>query len=362
MIDEAGGSLAYLLGIPRSGTTLLAYLLNQNSAIHAPPEPWVMLALQCLGQVPARHPADGALLGQAFRDFCDDRTLNRAKAAFAAMLYNDALTRTGKTILVDKTPRYYQILPELLQVFPDARFIWLKRNPFAVAASLKATWSFNLLEALESKVDHPLLFDLVLGLRRLAVFFESPSDAMIAVHYERLVTDPAGTMSEVFSFLGAPPEAISGEIDPAHPFFGATRMGDSKIRETDHIHRDSLDRWEEQLSPAEIQAVADCFGSSFITRLGYSDGFERARRHGITEPRQEATSAIVARIEAEYETCLAGVAQTTPPGLDGDLRRQLDEKEQVIQDLLRSERHEVVADLRRQLEEKEAVIQRLLRQ
>ena len=41
---------------------------------------------------------------------------------------------------LDKTPRYYLILKELEQVFPDAKFIFLFRNPVQIYASMLSTW------------------------------------------------------------------------------------------------------------------------------------------------------------------------------------------------------------------------------
>ncbi|WP_461194625.1 sulfotransferase [Bradyrhizobium sp. UFLA06-06] len=38
-----GATVCFLLGLPRSGTTLLAHLLQQHPEITAPPEPWLCL-------------------------------------------------------------------------------------------------------------------------------------------------------------------------------------------------------------------------------------------------------------------------------------------------------------------------------
>ena len=54
--------IVYVLGVPRSGTTLLTHLLAQHPAILCPPEPWLMLALESFGSVHATHPSDPRLI------------------------------------------------------------------------------------------------------------------------------------------------------------------------------------------------------------------------------------------------------------------------------------------------------------
>jgi len=55
-------------------------------------------------------------------------------------LYGQALDGTEATTFLDKTPRYYYILPEIHEAFPEAHIIVLFRNPLAVLASILTTW------------------------------------------------------------------------------------------------------------------------------------------------------------------------------------------------------------------------------
>ena len=56
-------------------------------------------------------------------------------------LYSRALEGSNKSHFLDKTPRYYFIIPELHRVFPEARYIILLRNPLAVLASILDSWT-----------------------------------------------------------------------------------------------------------------------------------------------------------------------------------------------------------------------------
>jgi len=69
-------------------------------------------------------------------------------------LYNRALEVAGKRFFLDKTPRYYFIIPELKNVFPEAKFIILLRNPLAVLSSILNTWFQNNLQALQKNPNY----------------------------------------------------------------------------------------------------------------------------------------------------------------------------------------------------------------
>ncbi|MEY9104285.1 hypothetical protein ABH994_005429 [Bradyrhizobium yuanmingense] len=132
--------VCFLLGLPRSGTTLLAHLLQLHPDIVAPPEPWLMLALEAIGKVDRRHPAGSSLIEAATSEFLGriDRTI--VSRAFADAAYDQYLAKAGKRIIIDKTPRYWTALEFVESVYPESPHILLMRNPYAIAASLKSTW------------------------------------------------------------------------------------------------------------------------------------------------------------------------------------------------------------------------------
>src|SRR6185503_8435307 len=108
--SEPGENLIFLLGLPRSGTTLLSAMLDRHPQVACPPEPWMMLALHATGTTSAHHPADAPVLWRAFREFSAHCDTTAAARAFAQSVYNARLASAGKQIFVDKTPRYYHIL------------------------------------------------------------------------------------------------------------------------------------------------------------------------------------------------------------------------------------------------------------
>ncbi|WP_274543579.1 sulfotransferase family protein [Streptomyces sp. AC1-42T] len=116
----------FLLSTMRSGSTLLRCVLGSHSAVHAPHE-------LHLGQV---HVSTGAsadlalqvagLDPQELRFLTWDRWLHRE------------LSRSGKSVLVEKTPSNVRIWKDIATCWPEARYIFLIRHPAHIAASLQA--------------------------------------------------------------------------------------------------------------------------------------------------------------------------------------------------------------------------------
>ncbi|GAB3416411.1 sulfotransferase family protein [Flindersiella endophytica] len=112
----------------RSGSTLLRMMLDTHPDIHAPHElhlrwlqvthakPYAELATQELG-----------LDHEELEHMLWDRLLHRE------------LVRSGKQIIVDKTPSNSVIADRLRTCWPDARFVILLRHPASVFASLMDT-------------------------------------------------------------------------------------------------------------------------------------------------------------------------------------------------------------------------------
>jgi hypothetical protein len=265
------GSPAFLLGVPRSGTTLLSALLNQHPAVLCPAEPWLMLGLDQFGQV---HPASACgprLLQGALEDFWPSAQRAGMIRNWAGALYGDKLRRSGKSVFIDKTPRYHLILERLLGWFPEAPLIVLVRHPLDVAASMAATWNVDLADAVSRRLDHRLAIDYCVGHTRLAQLILSPRPRLAVVRYEELVRDPSAAMAPVWTALGI--ESVA--IDPSRLDLAANpavegRMGDQKIRATTTVHAHACGRWREQFSADQARALAEALGRQTFADLGYA--------------------------------------------------------------------------------------------
>jgi GT2 family glycosyltransferase/Flp pilus assembly protein TadD len=115
------------------------------------------------------------------------------------MLYNRALSVSRKRIFIDKTPRYYYIIPELKKVFPKAKFILLLRNPLAVLSSVLHTWFENKPEALIKSVNY---LDVIKGPFLLSYGIKLLREEAIIVKYEDLVKNTENTIKGLCAKLG----------------------------------------------------------------------------------------------------------------------------------------------------------------
>lgn len=284
-VGPLGENLVFLLGLPRSGTTLLSVMLDNHPQAVSPPEPWIMLALRQLGRVDARHPANSQVLGAAVRRFAGDDGLIRAARAAAAALYGEHLAAAGKSRFVDKTPRYLLIPEYLRRVFPRARFLWLLRDPFDVAASYRSTWGMNLPDILREGRDVPELFDLTVGLDRLERFAADNPDAVHVVRYERLVADPAETLKAALAHLDLPADdkVIAGMCALADAKRPPGGFGDPKILATTAPHANSIGAWRAAFDAAELETLLNALGGERLARLGYRDTTAALTEIGVRE-------------------------------------------------------------------------------
>ncbi|PJA08408.1 MAG: sulfotransferase, partial [Flavobacteriales bacterium CG_4_10_14_0_2_um_filter_32_8] len=58
---------------------------------------------------------------------------------FAEELYGKASDKQA-TYFLDKTPRYSLVVEDVIETFPDGKFLFLWRNPLSLVASMMETW------------------------------------------------------------------------------------------------------------------------------------------------------------------------------------------------------------------------------
>ena len=300
MIGERGENLVFLLGVPRSGTTLLGAMLSTHAEILCPAEPWLMLALHALGKTDARHPANAQLLGEATRQFVDHDLFIEAVRAGALTIYNLKLSDAGRRMFVDKTPRYYMILPFLEAVFPAAKYIWIKRDPFDVVASYRSSWGVDIPKLLAEGRGTPFECDLVLGLRRLRDLSKRVPSSVCELKYEELVVTPEECLHELQVFLGVPTEAVA-EIGAAVGALRHGKLGDRKILDTQHVHAKSVGLGLKQLSKADLQTIYDAIGPALLDELGYGERSDDLRQLGVVDPSDDVVAQRVRRAEEALE-------------------------------------------------------------
>lgn len=275
--SRLGRRLIFVISQPRSGSTLLQKVLGSHSAIHTLSEPW--LALQPLfglreSGIAADYSARLARIG--VQDFLShlpegEEAYWDAVRLMLGHLYRRALEASGKTFFLDKTPRYYMILPELRRVFPEAHFVFLLRNPLAVLASVIDTWApDDCVHCLR-----PFRHDLVRAPGLIAQAIRQGSGKSAIIRYEDLASQPAQAVARLCGQLRIP-------FEPAMLDYGNSAVGQAAFRfgDTGTVYRKSrpvasrIARWKKTLhSPLRRAWAHGCLqslGPATVTELGYN--------------------------------------------------------------------------------------------
>jgi len=151
MITSEGKGLIFLLSQPRGGSTVTQKIISNNPYINTTSEPWLLLPLfSYLKPELIRANYNYEVAVRAFVDFAENKANVSVKDKLKTLsleLYNTHLNNQNQYFL-DKTPRYYEIAPLIQELFPQARFIILQRNPVDVLKSIVRTWKLDTIEKL----------------------------------------------------------------------------------------------------------------------------------------------------------------------------------------------------------------------
>ncbi|HDH08777.1 MAG TPA: sulfotransferase [Gammaproteobacteria bacterium] len=254
--------LIFIISQPRSGSTLLQHILGNHSQVHTLPEPWFMLNLVYgfrSSGLEAEYNAQYAYL--ALKDFLGripegEATYWKAARSMALSLYKQALEPSGKKYFLDKTPRYYFIIPELYHLFPEAKFVILLRNPLAVLSSIiEVNFGGDWRALLQKDRKHDILTapGLILnGIRQLG-------EKAAVVHYEQLVTEPEQTVRNLCQQLGLQFETEMLNYGGKVKFEGTTFVDPKSIYKHQHPVGNYLGKWVTRLDTPQKFYIAKTY-------------------------------------------------------------------------------------------------------
>jgi protein-tyrosine sulfotransferase len=234
----------FVVGAPRSGTTLTRFILDTHPDISCPPETKFLCGLQQVFYYPQVAFALRSL-GFSQSQVCTEfgGLVRSLMGAYAA--------RHGKRRWADKTPNYYRILPFIHEIFGgEVLYIFIVRHPFDVISSLVKIVNDG--AAVEDPELKRALVQYGMGLHCWArywtevyeaidVFRWQYPDCSYTMRYEDLVRNPEECAARMFSFLG---EKFSvGMLEKVFNSPHDEGLGDLKIRRTDGIHDKSVGGW-----------------------------------------------------------------------------------------------------------------------
>lgn len=271
----------FIVGSPRSGTTLLERLLSRHSQIFVSPETEFFFVLQQRGYLNEpfsrqrlreflpgyleRRPAQ--LIGLADIERLEETLLDDDPQSYADV-FRSLLALIagpeGARVRGEKTPHHLRCLDYILDAFPRSPIIAMVRDGRAVVRSRleHPRWEHNLLDASRRWAGDARI------LRR--VLRTEERWRLLPVSYERLVTDPEAVLVEACAFLGERFETTMLEPEPDQParfeaYYGQPWMSRS-VRGIDPSRADS---WRGEYTPAALAVVEHEIGGE-LKALGYA--------------------------------------------------------------------------------------------
>lgn len=197
----------FIFSLPRSGSTLLQRVFVSSEIASSFGEPHLLLRLLTRAGDPAcesRTSWWSFLLDAAesdMRESFPDYDSHWRSGARKMMDHVYGGLAGEKAYFVDKTPRYSLIAKEIVETFPEAKFVLLWRNPFAIVRSIHETWEGGRWNTRRWEVD------LDHGYQRLFELMALYPDKIHVVHYEELARKPSQVIQKMWNALGLPGEA-----------------------------------------------------------------------------------------------------------------------------------------------------------
>lgn len=269
----------FIVGVHRSGTTLLRYMLSSSSRIYIPPES-DFIPRFFLGRSDAvlSERKVEELLESIFSEyrFVRDWRGERPPAgtffqqlpaptptAFLHRLYAMYAEQNGAVRWGDKTPIYTDYIPLLKQLFPDARFIHIIRDGRDAALSMLDKW--------EEKEFHVDIFfaarNWVRRIRKARADGQKLGPAhYYELRYEDLVSDPEPQLRKVCRFLDEPFDPgmlshhrLARSKESAGGFHDAVRSAATTRR---------VARWTREMDEAD-RRLFQAVGGALLDELDY---------------------------------------------------------------------------------------------
>lgn len=270
--------LIFLIGSPRSGSTLTARMLGAHSAIFAPAETHLLTPLAHLGFYAnvEKAPYDPIITRQGAHELV--RMLPGGETDYLAALracsdsiYRSLLEPSGGKLLLEKTPAYALVLDFLAKLYPAAKYVVLTRHPLAVWSSYVESFFDGDHEAAHQ--NNPLLERYVPAIAR---FLRERPVPLLHLRYEELVREPESQMRRVCDHLGIgfePGMVEYGSEKPAQQ--AAAGLGDPiTVAKEKRPTTRSVAKWASEMADApgqleQARAILDRLDDADLDTWGY---------------------------------------------------------------------------------------------
>ena len=283
----------FIVGAPRSGTTLTAKILGRHSRVFMPGETHFFEDIYSRRAEFNDHENFSASVGKIIdrlkdlygrynepedqkRLMClfEDRKIQLEKRLKSCSSYKEILSvfmgvqaeELGKARWGNNTPKDLFYIEDILHFYPNAKIITCIRDARDFLLSYKYRWRTTAVEEMPriKSLYHPILTTLlwkasvkkILRIKKIA-----PRESLMAIHYEDLVANPNQIINEICSFIGEKfePRMLSIQHNNSSTENNFNSIG---------IFTSSIGRWRSELSHEEAW-IAQYIAAKELEDTGY---------------------------------------------------------------------------------------------
>ena len=226
-------SVSFIIGFPRSGSTLISKMLNAHPRI------------QCLDEYPLIPKAKSMITStaKAGNDLILSKQDKLSVRKFYDTLVMTNFAKNNECIFIDKRPLNILEIPLISQLFPEGNILCLIRHPCDVILSC---WmqNFNMNSVMSTTTSIEKLTTLYCLSMQTLIATQGKLQADISfLQYEKFISSPKAMLSQYITELGL---AWSNEIEDYRDNISKTEYisTPSYLQVIQPIYKDAIYRWE----------------------------------------------------------------------------------------------------------------------
>lgn len=267
--------IIFLLGAPRSGTTLLQKIMNSHPDIAGGPE---------FDRIPdiieLRNKLHTSISNGRIEVFCTHSDVDKYISVLVESLLLPYANKSQCNYVSEKTPDNLLVFPDLVTLLPSAKYIFCVRDPRSVINSMLEVG----LRAREKKiVVAKYAYSVRLAVKALKEYYRKGFQGVsqlegnvLILKYEDLVLSPNEITKSICQYLNvnwtvAMVSPEKNEHDGAK-VLNSERYGIYYDKESYYksLSSDSINKWEKGLSRREVIIISRAFEmDSELAKLGY---------------------------------------------------------------------------------------------